>query len=83
MSRDGRRVRHRAAVPLLLSSSLLECSLWAIDPVGEAGGLLLPPRFPQSHPTQREADALGQSGGKTPTHREKARRSEILLHNEI
>lgn len=55
--------------PLLLSSSLLECFVWAIDPAGEAAGLPLPSQVSSQPP---QSGTLGQSRGKTPTHREKA-----------
>ena len=57
MSRDRQWVRHGVAVPLLLSSSLLECFVWATDPEGEAGGLPLP-SYVSSEPPHPEEQML-------------------------
>lgn len=71
------------AVPLLLSSPLLECFPWATGPAAGGRRVAAPLLdFLRATPL-REAEALHQSSSKISTHREKARRREILLHNKI
>lgn len=52
-----------------LSSALLECFVWVIDPAGDVGGLPLPSQVSSQPP---HSDTSGQSRGKILAHREKA-----------
>lgn len=75
------QAQHGSSSPaLLLSSALLECFVWAIDPAGDMGGLPVPSQVSSQPP---HSDTSGQSRGKMPARRERHERVRFLLQNKI